>query len=650
MMWMNRSKEKLKCIIFIPIVSQTYCDSKSFAWRHEFLAFNKQAQHDSIGMKVKLQNGNVASRILPVRIHELDTEDRQQIETEIGGVLRPVDFIYRSSGVVRPLLANEIDPKSNQEHTYYRDQVSKVAKAIKELIAAMKAPTGIARQQPPSRETVAPAWRKRLTIAASALIVLSVLAYGVFYFGGFKPENLELDKSIAVLPFSNLSSEEQAYLSEGLTDQLITSLAHVEGFRVASRTSIMRYQATSLSTQEIAQDLRVNYILEGSVQKANEKLRISVRLIRASDNFQQWSETFNKNFEDILAIQDEISQQVARSLGQLLDPSTLKLDKPSNPEAFDHFLKGEFLWRRVESNNIRDAVTEFKKSVQLDPQFAIGYTRIAFVYLLLSCPWGDSKLSSVIDSVEYFNEQALRINPELSEALYVKGAMLWWWDKKFKESEELFVKSMRGDRGSLLLLQLAMFYNTQGRLGESLPLSLEGFKLDPTYMPSSIFLGDSYFLLKEFEKAEAQYKQALKLYPANTDPIYRLGWLYCTTNRYQDALDFLTANEKYFNSRDPRPQIYLAVANAKLGKVKEAMSIINSLTETSNKSVPVFDLNLYLAVYYSATNQKVKMYAALQTSITENETDLIWLKVDPVFEPFRNEPRFRSMLKKVGFN
>ena len=465
-------KEKIKCLIFIPIISQTYCDPKSFAWKHEFLPFKKQAQGDALGLKVKLQNGNVSSRILPVRIHELDNEDRQQIETELGGMLRPVDFIYRSSGVVRPLLANEIDPKSNQEHTYYRDQVSKVAKAIKELVAAMKSPTTEIKSRSFSQETVAPAWRKKLAFAALVIMMLAVVTYGVYYFGGFKPENLELDKSIAVLPFSNLSSEEQAYLSEGLTDQLITSLAHVEGFRVASRTSIMRYQATSLSTQEIAQDLRVNYILEGSVQKANEKLRISVRLIRASDNFQQWSETFNKNFEDILAIQDEISQQVARSLGQLLDPSTLKLDKPSNPEAFDHFLKGEFLWRRVESNNIRDAVTEFKKSVQLDPQFAIGYTRIAFVYLLLSCPWGDSKLSSVIDSVEYFNEQALRINPELSEALYVKGAMLWWWDKKFKESEELFVKSMRGDRGSLLLLELAMFYNTQGRLGESLPLSL----------------------------------------------------------------------------------------------------------------------------------------------------------------------------------
>ena len=139
-------KEKLKCLIFIPIVSQTYCDTKSFAWRHEFIAFRKQAREDVFGLKVKLQNSNVASRILPIRIHDLDNADLQQIETELGSVLRSVDFIFRSSGVVRPLLANEIDPKSNLEHTYYRDQLNKVVRAIKELVMAMKSPQGEAKQ------------------------------------------------------------------------------------------------------------------------------------------------------------------------------------------------------------------------------------------------------------------------------------------------------------------------------------------------------------------------------------------------------------------------------------------------------------------------------------------------------------------------
>ena len=130
---------KVKCLIFIPIISQTYCDPKSFAWQHEFLAFNKQAKEEQFGRDIKLSNGNVASRILPVRIHDLDAEDKSLIEKELEGVLRPIDFIYKSSGVNRPLKIND-DKAENINHTHYRDQINKVANAIKETIVILKKP------------------------------------------------------------------------------------------------------------------------------------------------------------------------------------------------------------------------------------------------------------------------------------------------------------------------------------------------------------------------------------------------------------------------------------------------------------------------------------------------------------------------------
>ncbi len=134
----NKSLEsKLKCLIFIPIISQTYCDPKSFAWQHELMAFNRLAKEDLLGRDITIANGNVASRILPVRIHDLDNEDKGLLESELGGVLRSIDFIYTSSGVNRPLKPND-DKSENINHTYYRDQINKVANAVKEIITAIK--------------------------------------------------------------------------------------------------------------------------------------------------------------------------------------------------------------------------------------------------------------------------------------------------------------------------------------------------------------------------------------------------------------------------------------------------------------------------------------------------------------------------------
>ena len=133
--WTKVSKGKLKCLIFIPIISQTYSDPKSFAWQHEFCAFNKLSQQDKFGRDIKLANGNVTSRILPVKIHDLDPEDKIAIENEIGGALRAIEFIFKSPGVNRPLRALEEHPQDNLNNTFYRDQVNKVANAIKAIIA-----------------------------------------------------------------------------------------------------------------------------------------------------------------------------------------------------------------------------------------------------------------------------------------------------------------------------------------------------------------------------------------------------------------------------------------------------------------------------------------------------------------------------------
>jgi TolB-like protein/Tfp pilus assembly protein PilF len=739
-------KDKIKCLVFIPIVSRTFCDSSSFAWKNEFLSFLDFCKTDNFGLEIKLPGGNVTKRVLPVRIHEIDETDKNLFEAEIGGVMRPVDFIFKSSGVNRPLTSSD-KRDENSSKTLYRDQINKVANAIHEIIKGIKASAnsinGASNESLISQSRNLP-FRKKLirrnVLRASLVYLLSALIFWkvmvistnllnlteninklvtlilivLFPFAnllawlyergpqGFirtgsaaslenpysetkkKPftsitfislllmtslalfllfpissrtESMSsianVEKSVAVIPFVNLSSNLEEYISDGLTDQLITSLGHIEDFKVASRTSVVRYKASTLSLKEISRELGVNYILEGSVQKEDKKLRISVRLIRAGDNFQEWSDTYNQNFDNILSIQDEISSSVASALGRLLDLSKLKADKPTNIEAYDHFLKGEFLLRRGDSKSIRQAIGEFKQAVRLDSGFALAYSRIGFGYLILTTPYGDSNAKSVADSASFYNNRALQLNQTLADALNTEATIKWWFEKDHEGAEHLFRLGLKNQGTANIsvipLTSFGFFLYTQNRPQEGLQYCLEAYKLDPAYMPSHFLLGDAYFILKDYQKAEYHYREGLNLFPGRMEFVESLGWLYCSTNRYKEAKQILEDNKNIFTSRDPRPWVYLAIANSKLGDKQKAKSIIDDVEKASDKGVIVFDLNFHLARYYSATDQKIKMYEYLEKSLTENENDLLWLKVDPLFQDWRNESLFKAILKRAGF-
>ena len=196
-------KDKLKCLIFIPILSQTYCDPNSFAWKNEFLVFKKLCSEDQVGMKVKLQNGNVSSRILPVCIHDLDVADRNTIEKEIGPI-RSVDFIFRSPGVNRPL--TPVDKREDSpSKIIYKDQINKVANAVKEIVRATKGPAYETTHK--AGETVSQAHSpgKKIKVALAALVTL-VAVMAVYYFTTNKRTATVTDKSIAVLPFVDMTA------------------------------------------------------------------------------------------------------------------------------------------------------------------------------------------------------------------------------------------------------------------------------------------------------------------------------------------------------------------------------------------------------------------------------------------------------------
>lgn len=223
-------KEKLKCLVFIPIISRTYCDPKSFAWDHELKAFIDQASSDQFGLKVKLPNGNVASRVLPVRIHDLDVNDLKLCELVLGGFLRSVDFVYKETGVNRQLRARDDDVIKNPNQILYRDQINKVALALREIITSIGQP-----EQKPEEVSKkileplsVPKKSSKAAVITGSFILTVLIILGFLLIPKLFTPKKELEKSVVVLPFKNLTGKpDQAFLVQGQNDALVSELCMI---------------------------------------------------------------------------------------------------------------------------------------------------------------------------------------------------------------------------------------------------------------------------------------------------------------------------------------------------------------------------------------------------------------------------------------
>jgi TolB-like protein len=433
-------KDKLKCLVFIPIISQTYCDSKSFAWQHEFVAFNRMAKGDRFGRDIRLAGGNVASRILPVKIHDLDEEDKILLENELGGVLRSIEFIYREAGVNRPLKPYD-DAKENLNRTNYRNQVNKVANSVKEIITAIKKPNqqdrGISREVSKPKPESPKKLKTRIIIAS--VIILALIVLGYFLIPTLSKPKEQLEKSIAVLPFRNDSpNDTTTYFLNGVMEEILNNLQKIRDFsRVLSRNSVEQYRNnTTKSTPEIAKKLNVNYIVQGSGQKYGNTFRLRVQLIAVLNEKQLWGDSYEQeiqNTKDIFKIQSQIAQSIATKLKTTITPEEKQLINKiptTNLTAYDFYQRGREEHTKYWINNNNKGVLQkdvlqkvedlYRKAVKYDSTFAQAYAGLARVY------W-DKNYSqeyfskNFMDSILILTNIAISIDNQLSEAYTLRG-------------------------------------------------------------------------------------------------------------------------------------------------------------------------------------------------------------------------------------
>jgi TolB-like protein len=515
-------KDKLKCLIFIPIISRTYCDPKSFAWEHEFKAFIEQASKDQFGLKVKLPNGNVASRVLPVRIHDLDNDDMKLCELVLGGVLRGVEFIYKEPGVDRPLTTTD-DERKNLNSTKYRNQLNKVALAIKDIITALKKHKQQDREvQKDSVKTKHenPENLKARIIIASILIPALILL-GYLFIPRLIKSSRPLEKSIAVLPFINDSPvDSNRYFINGIMEEVLNNLQRIKDLRVISRTSVEQFRNTPKSIPEIAKELGVNYIVEGSGQKYGSIFSLRVQLIKAAKENHLWAESYEqeiKNVNDICNIQKRIAQKIARELKAVITPreENLMQQKPTNDTlAYDYYLKGKQSFIDLKYDL---AIEMYSKAIKLDPGFALALLERSAIYSKIYFSRG--KEYDYSGDWQGYNglakedlEKALKINPELPEIRLVQALQLYTVERKHEKALELLneVETQMFNNSSFFLLRGAIL-RRMGKWEESIRDFSRKILLDPLHASGYIELGHTYRLIRKYPEALEYLNKSLLL-------------------------------------------------------------------------------------------------------------------------------------------
>jgi TolB-like protein len=479
-------KDKLKCLVFIPIISRTYCDPKSFAWEHEFKAFVEQASKDQFGLKIKLPNGNVASRVLSIIIYDLDSEDIKLCESVLGGVLRGVEFIYKSAGVNRPLRSNEDHPVDNLSKTYYRDQINKVANTVKEIITSLKKQSQhkeIVTTQRFKTQHVTPK-NQKIRIISGTLMLLILIILGYFFIPKLFKSSEPVEKTIAVLPFRNLSNDTtQVYFCDGFMEEILNNLQLVKSFTIRSRTSSDQYRNTKKSVITIGKELNVNYLVEGSVAREGDVLKIWIQLIDSKADKHLWSSEYTREMKQIFSLQNEIAEEIVIRLKTVLSPEDIDQIQKSptkNLEAYDLYLLGMHYYKNYSHDvDFWKAIEYFQRAIEIDSTFALSYAGLADVYYSL-INFGLVAPNNAYPKVKEYATKALELNEELENAHCSMGKVKLFFDYDPPGADKEFVRAIEiNPNSSIAHITYASFLSLIGKHDEAKSHADYALELDP---------------------------------------------------------------------------------------------------------------------------------------------------------------------------
>jgi len=464
-----------------------------------------------------------------------------------------------------------------------------------------------------------------------------------------KPAGTPRIQSLAVLPLEDLSHDpQQEYFAEGLTEALITTLAKIGELRVVSRTSSMLYKATRKPLRDIARELEVEAVVEGTVLRAGHRVRITAQLIDARKETHLWAESYERDLRDVLDLQAEVAQAIAREVRVKLTPqeqAQFAQSRPVNPAAYEAYLKGRYHWNRRSKEGVPQGVRYFQEAIAKDPTYAAAYAGLSDCLSALST-YNFVAPDEGCGRAKALALQAVQMDPSLGEAHTSLAWVHTWYDYDFVAAEREFERSLELNPRYATTHQFFAFYlGMMGRYEEAYTEVKRAIRLDPLSHVFQWTLGFVYWMARRYDQALGQTEKTLELDPTFAPAHALLAWTYLCKSMPEAAM----AAARCAVQCSPGAVMYLAIlaeAHAFAGDRDQAQRILDQLLDLSTRQ---YVTPYFLARTYTAMGRKNEAVRCLETAYLERTTSLVWINVDPLLDDLRPDLRFQGVINRMKF-
>src|SRR6266404_169176 len=518
----------------------------------------------------------------------------------------------------------------------------KLAKAVGSGSGRTIAPDSGASARPEKRTTA----RTKLIAGAAVVAIVSVAAAVSVYFWSHRHKAAQppapaaiTDKSIAVLPFADMSEKkDQEYFSDGLSEELIDMLTKVPDLRVPARTSSFFFKGKAEDIATIAQKLRVAHVLEGSVRKAGNTMRVTAQLIRADNGYHVWSETYDRELKDVFKVQDEIAGAVVTALKLKLAPGQRlpASQRTSVFEAYDHYLLGRQFYERGNPDGYRRAIEAYRKAIDLDPRYAAAYVELAMSEYFAADEFGETAgkqraLAAAEKAIELAPEEAIGYGARG----YLRDRVNWDWTGAQADME----KALAIDSGDAeTQVAYALVLENFGRLPEAIAAAQKATELDPLSSGAWTRLGSLLIRNRQLVAAQEALRRALEIQPESTHALLYLAELQLLEGKAIEALaTFRKVDNEGFRLWG------IAMAEHTLGHVTESQQALDELIAKHTHGY-----SYEIAQVYAWRGEKDKAFEWLKGSYQQREGDLVYIKDDELLAPLRGDPRYKALLRKMN--
>jgi TolB-like protein/DNA-binding winged helix-turn-helix (wHTH) protein/Tfp pilus assembly protein PilF len=508
--------------------------------------------------------------------------------------------------------------------------------------------------RPPGGAAPRPANSRTLVRAAALVAATALIAFAYLAWQRAAPKAVPDDQKVmlAVLPFENLSTDaEKDYFSDGLTEEMIAQLGrlHPQRLGVIARTSAMTYKGEKKDVQQIGRELGVNFVLEGSVRREDDRVRITAQLIQVSDQTHLWAETYERSRTDALTVQSEVARRIARALEFELLPERRAEMQPGStrdPEAFDLYLKGRYLLNKARRESLAKSVEYFEQAALKDPRYALAEAGLSDAYRLLAMYYVLPPREAS-EKAKKAAARALEIDERVAEAHVSMGSLLFRFDMDFAGAEKEFLRAIELNPSyGLAHHDYGWYLVAMGRMDEGLAEMKLARELDPLSPLANSDVGWVYLHARRYDEAIEQIRRTLELEPDFGSALGCLERAYLYKGMHREALD--TARKEMAHAGASREEL---AALDRLDPVEAIKRVQRRRLDRRLETAKTRRVSPYsLAMLHASLGEPGPAFDYLERAFEERDPMLVSIRVDPAFDPLRAGPRFNELLRRIGLN